>query len=77
MATAVSTRVVALFGAADPARTGPVGDGHLVVQAKGVACLPCRSRNCASASYLACMEQLTVEQVSAAVIQILGCSEGS
>lgn len=67
MATAVGTRVVALFGAADPARTGPVGTGHQVIQAPGVSCVPCRSRQCASRGYLQCMEKLAVGEVFDAV----------
>jgi heptosyltransferase-2 len=67
MATAVGTRVLALFGAADPARTGPVGAGHVVLQAPGVPCIPCRSRTCDHQPPLACMESLSVETVFATV----------
>ena len=67
MATAVGTPVVALFGAADPARTGPVGPGHRVIQAHGVACVPCRSRTCDNRKYLECMEAITVDEVLLAV----------
>jgi heptosyltransferase-2 len=63
MATAVGTKVVALFGAADPARTGPVGGGHRILRAAGVACVPCRSRHCANAVHLECMMQITAEEV--------------
>lgn len=63
VATAVRTRVVALFGAADPARTGPVGVGHRVIQAVGVPCIPCRSRVCTNSVYLLCMANLAVEDV--------------
>jgi len=75
MATAVGTRVVALFGAADPARTGPVGAGHRVIQAGGVECVPCRSRRCANGSNLECMEKITVEEVFGAVASMLGDAE--
>ena len=71
MATAVGTRVVALFGAADPARTGPVGTGHRVVQASGVECIPCRSRRCTSDQHLQCMEKITVEQVFDVIASML------
>jgi heptosyltransferase-2 len=63
LATAVGTRVAALFGAADPARTGPVGRGHRVVQAEGVSCIPCRSRRCGGKNYLECMEKISVSLV--------------
>lgn len=71
MATAVGTRVVALFGAADPARTGPVGNGHLVLQAGNVDCVPCRSRRCSRKEQLICMENITVEEVFDAVTSML------
>jgi heptosyltransferase II len=71
MAAAVGTRVLALFGAADPARTGPVGAGHRVLQAAGVPCIPCRSRTCKHIPYLACMESLSVETVFAAIQEML------
>ena len=67
MATAVGTPVVALFGAADPARTGPVGEGHLVLQAAGISCVPCRSRSCSSEKKLACMEAISADEVLAAL----------
>ena len=71
MATAVGTPVVALFGAADPARTGPVGGEHLVLQARDVSCVPCRSRTCTNADYLACMQGITVDEVFTAVARQL------
>ena len=63
MATAVGTPVVALFGAADPDRTGPVGLGHRVIQARTVACVPCRSRTCSNPAYLDCMEKISEDDV--------------
>jgi heptosyltransferase II len=75
LATAVGTRVVALFGATDPARTGPVGDGHRVLQAAGVPCVPCRSRTCKHVPPLECMERISVEDVFSAVAGVLGAGE--
>jgi len=72
LATAVGTRVVALFGAADPERTGPVGDGHRVLQAAGVPCVPCRSRTCRHVRFLECMERISVDDVFSAVADVLG-----
>ena len=71
MATAVGARVVALFGAADPARTGPVGRGHRVVRATGVPCVPCRSRRCTNTVYLECMEKITVDDVFGTVVSMI------
>ena len=72
IATAVGTKVVALFGAADPVRTGPVGTGHRILQAADVACLPCRSRTCTNGVQRECMEKITADMVEAAVREILG-----
>lgn len=72
LATAVGSRVVALFGAADPERTGPVGERHRIIQAEGPACVPCRSRKCSAKLYRECMEHITVDQVFQAVHQMLG-----
>lgn len=72
VATAVGTPVVALFGAADPGRTGPVGDGHRVLQAADVPCVPCRSRTCRYVRYLDCMERISVEDVFSAAAAALG-----
>ena len=76
LATAVGTRVAALFGAADPARTGPVGAGHRVIQAKGVACVPCRSRTCAGSQHLACMGKISVKDVTDVVLEMVA-TEGA
>jgi ADP-heptose:LPS heptosyltransferase len=72
LATAVGTRVVALFGAADPARTGPVGTGHRVIQAPGVQCVPCGSRACSGRQYLECMDKIPVAMVADAVTELVG-----
>lgn len=68
VATAVGTPVVALFGAADPDRTGPVGGGHCVVQARNVSCVPCCRRTCDNDVHLECMQRITVVDVTAAVL---------
>jgi ADP-heptose:LPS heptosyltransferase len=36
LAVAVGARVVGLFGVTDPVRTGPLGEGHRVIAARGV-----------------------------------------
>jgi lipopolysaccharide heptosyltransferase II len=77
VATAVGTRVVALFGAADPERTGPVGIGHRVLQASDVACVPCRSRKCTHSVYLECMERISVDAVHEAVREVLDAGKGA
>jgi ADP-heptose:LPS heptosyltransferase len=63
LATAVGTRVVALFGAIDPERTGPVGTGHVVVRHPEVPCVPCMAKKCTNPLYLECMEKIEVDEV--------------
>jgi ADP-heptose:LPS heptosyltransferase len=75
MAVAVGTPVVALFGPADPRRTGPWGalgpddeelpGPHRVVRTRP-HCAPCNRKTCNQPRH-ACLEDLTVEQVLEAV----------
>ncbi|MDD4736430.1 MAG: glycosyltransferase family 9 protein [Kiritimatiellae bacterium] len=62
LAAAGGTRVAAVFGATDPLRTGPYGDGHILITEEGLACRPCLSRTCRRGD-LACLNRLTPEQV--------------
>lgn len=71
IATAVGTKVIALFGAADPKRTGPVGKSHIVLQAKDVKCLPCRKRVCNNSHYLECMEKITPNDVFEKILEVI------
>ncbi|HYA87231.1 MAG TPA: glycosyltransferase family 9 protein [Nitrospirota bacterium] len=71
LATAVGTRVLGLFGSVDPARTGPVGIGHRVIQAKNVPCVPCRSNTCTNAVYLDCMKSISIDDVAETVLDML------
>jgi len=61
VAAAVGTPVVALFGPADPARTGPWGQGHCVLRVPP-PCAPCNRKTCNQPRH-ACMEDITVELV--------------
>jgi heptosyltransferase-2 len=63
LATAVGTPVVALFGAIDPDRTGPVGRGHVVVRHPEVPCVPCMAKKCTNPVYLECMEKIEPDEV--------------
>jgi ADP-heptose:LPS heptosyltransferase len=71
LATAVGTPVVALFGAIDPNRTGPVGEGHLVLRHPELPCVPCNAQECANAVPLECMARLSVDEVLQGVRQVL------
>jgi lipopolysaccharide heptosyltransferase II len=64
VAAAQGTPVVALFGPADPRRTGPYGPGHRVVRAPP-PCAPCNRRTCNQPRH-ACMEDIAVPVVLAA-----------
>jgi lipopolysaccharide heptosyltransferase II len=70
IAAALGTPVVALFGPADPVRTGPWGAGHRVLRVPP-PCAPCNRRTCNQPRH-ACMEDLTVELVLAAAREQLG-----
>ena len=63
VAAAAGTRVIALFGPTSPARTGPYGEGHIIIR-KGIACSPCFSRTCADP---VCMSEITVDDVMKAI----------
>jgi 3-deoxy-D-manno-octulosonic-acid transferase/heptosyltransferase-1 len=71
LAAAVGTPVAALFGPTAPWRTGPYGEGHVVLRA-GVGCSPCFSKSCKTAELepMACMNRITVEQVVEAVLRL-------
>ena len=63
LAAAVKTPVIALFGPTDPARTGPYGDRHTIIRT-ALPCSPCFLKKCATRK---CMEDITPEQVLAAI----------
>jgi heptosyltransferase-2 len=73
IAAAVGTRVVAIFGPTDASRSGPYGNGHIVI-ARTVGCNPChpgsRPGGCKRGNCLA-MEAVSLEQVAEAVERIL------
>jgi lipopolysaccharide heptosyltransferase II len=70
VAAALGTPVVALFGPADPARTGPFGDGHVVVRVPP-PCAPCGRKTCNQPRH-ACMQDITVELALEAARRALG-----
>jgi ADP-heptose:LPS heptosyltransferase len=76
LAVAVGTPVVALFAVSDPARSGPAYDldRHIVVR-KWRTCDPCLSKRCPHARPM-CMENISVNEVAAAVARILQKDRG-
>lgn len=63
LAQAVGTPVIALFGPADPAVTGPSGEKKIVLR-KETDCSPCNVYDCA---HVSCMKAIAVEDVIAAL----------
>ncbi|MDO9462851.1 MAG: lipopolysaccharide heptosyltransferase II [Deltaproteobacteria bacterium] len=59
IAAAMGTPVVALFGPTAPWRTGPFGDGHVVIR-KELPCSPCFKKKCTDPR---CMSTIEVEEV--------------
>jgi 3-deoxy-D-manno-octulosonic-acid transferase/heptosyltransferase-1 len=68
IAAAAGARVVAIFGATAPWRTGPWGDQHLVLRTE-LDCGPCLKKSCERD--LACMRGISVEMVERAVAEKL------
>ncbi|MGA1865283.1 MAG: glycosyltransferase family 9 protein [bacterium] len=73
LATSVGTKVIGLFGAADPARTGPIGYGNIVIQSN-LPCVPCRKRHCRNKRRL-CMEAIEPEEVASKIFEIFSCDK--
>jgi len=63
LAAAVGTPVVALFGPTSPERTGPYGEGHIVIRT-AMDCSPCFRKACDT---LECMKAIGIEEVFEAV----------
>jgi ADP-heptose:LPS heptosyltransferase len=63
LAAAVGTPVVALFGPTSPERTGPYGEGHVVIR-RDMDCSPCFRKSCET---LECMKTIRVDEVFEAV----------
>jgi len=70
MAAAVGTPSLVLFGPTSPARTGPYGEAHRVVQSAPLDCRPCFMRACAPQHHR-CMRDITADQVSQVALEML------
>jgi ADP-heptose:LPS heptosyltransferase len=71
LAAAVGTPTVAVWGSSDSRRWRPWGVEHRVVQ-NPFECNPCPGYRCLVAPTPLCIESVTVEQVNAAVGELLG-----
>jgi heptosyltransferase-2 len=73
LAAAVGARVVALYGLTDPSKTGPLGDGHTVLTARGVR--GCRRIGRFSAESEAALRSISPDRVVQAVEERLAAPE--
>ena len=78
LAGALGVKVLALFGAGHPDKTGPLGSaaGRIVALHAGLACSPCKQRFWKECDPLpsgrpACLEALSLTRVSTAAIKLL------
>lgn len=65
MAAALNIPVFAIFGPANPVRTGPYGDIHHVIQ-KDLPCSPCYAKH--PCDNYRCMEELGVDDVHGVIV---------
>mgnify|MGYP001037344358 FL=1 len=63
LAAAVEAPVVALFGPTSPERTGPYGEGHVVIR-RDMDCSPCFRKACETRE---CMKTIGIDEVFEAV----------
>jgi heptosyltransferase-3 len=70
IAAAMGTRVVGLFGPADPRVWGPAGEGHVALH-RGVDCRPCFPGGCRRGEQN-CMRLIQVDEVIPLVERMLG-----
>jgi heptosyltransferase II len=68
LAAHLGVPTVAIFGSTEPALTGPIGEGHVVIRHQ-VECSPCFLRTCPID--FRCMERVQVADVVAAVEKLL------
>jgi len=71
LAAAVNAPLIALFGPTAPWRTGPYGNGHVILR-KPLGCSPCFKKKCES---MECMNSLSVEEVLKAAEKKLRIAE--
>jgi lipopolysaccharide heptosyltransferase II len=69
IASAVNTKIVALFGPTDPQRHSPPAD-KIKVLVKHIDCQPCYKRRCPHKDKMACLKQISVEEVLEEIIEM-------
>lgn len=68
IAAALNIPVFAIFGPANPTRTGPYGNGHTIIQEE-LDCSPCYAKNPCTKHNWRCMNDLTVSTVLHSILQ--------
>jgi ADP-heptose:LPS heptosyltransferase len=76
LAAAVGTRTISMWGAGDPARTGPP-QGHVVIRDRRLPCLECVKNQCPRRgagyilpdAYMECMNLIAVNDVITSIVQ--------
>lgn len=67
IASAFNIPVIAIFGPTNPIRTGPYGQGHIVLRSR-LSCSPCYKREC---NTIQCMRDISVESVYDAINNLI------
>jgi heptosyltransferase-1 len=67
IAAALGIPVFAIFGPTDPLRTGPYGEGHIIIK-EDIPCSPCFKKTCNDSK---CMDRLSVEKVYGIIKTVL------
>ena len=70
IASAVGTRIVALYGPISPERSGPLGDEHRILMHSELHCCPCNTFSCNNKNFRECMKLISVEEVFLAIKEI-------
>jgi ADP-heptose:LPS heptosyltransferase len=73
LAAALNIPVFAIFGPANPVRTGPYGDIHTVIRLD-LPCAPCYARHPCTRHDFRCMNDLSVDQVYETIRKKTGVS---
>ena len=76
IASAMKTKIVALFGPTDPKRHMPP-DQDAVLLTRYVSCQPCYKGECFQAEKLACLTKISISEVANAVKKHLAALENS
>ncbi len=71
IAAALNIPVFAIFGPANPIRTGPYGAIHTIIQAQ-LPCIPCYRRK--PCDHWSCMREMTIEKVRGKILKKLSTS---